>query len=181
MPRRLPQPSDDITVYLVLNDHGQFGIAYAETDPAEADRETIIRNFPTGQYSNALRVVAFNTAEGWSRDVSELCFWACTAVKQRFAYDDSLDVFGVHGVGGATGTLLTGVFAVATVGGTAGALEGNPAQLLFQFYGIAATLAWSGIVTFLLLKAIAIFVPLRVSEQGEVEGLDVTQHGEALQ
>jgi Amt family ammonium transporter len=53
--------------------------------------------------------------------------------------------------------------------------------LLFQFYGIAATLAWSGIVTFLLLKAIAFFVPLRVSEQSEVECLDVTQHGEALQ
>ena len=62
MSRRLPQPSDDVTAYLVLNDHGQFGIAYVETDPAEADRETIIRNFLTGQYSNALRVVAFNTA-----------------------------------------------------------------------------------------------------------------------
>src|SRR5271170_1911124 len=71
MPRRVPQPSDDVTVYLDLNDHGQFGIAYDETDPAEADRETIIRNFLTGQYGNALRVVAFNTAEGWSRDVSE--------------------------------------------------------------------------------------------------------------
>jgi hypothetical protein len=71
MPRRLPQPSDDVTVYLVLNDHGEFGIAYDETNPAEANRETIIRNFLTGQYSNALRVVAFNTAEGWSRDVSE--------------------------------------------------------------------------------------------------------------
>jgi hypothetical protein len=58
-------------MYLVLDDHGQFGIAYVETDPAEADHETIIRNFLTGQYSNALRVVAFNTAEGWSRDVSE--------------------------------------------------------------------------------------------------------------
>ena len=64
MPRRVLQPSDDVTVYLVLNDHGQFGIAYDETDPAEADRETIIRNFLSGQYSNAFRVIAFNTAEG---------------------------------------------------------------------------------------------------------------------
>jgi ammonium transporter, Amt family len=110
-----------------------------------------------------------------------ICFWACTAVKHRFGYDDSLDVFGVHGIGGATGTLLAGVFAVAAVGGTSGWLEGNPGQLLFQVYGIAATLAWSGVVTFLLLKTIAFFVPLRVSEQDEVEGLDVTQHGEALQ
>jgi Amt family ammonium transporter len=77
-----------------------------------------------------------------------------------------------------------GVFAVAAVGGTPGLLEGNPGQLLYQIYGIAATLAWSGrsgVVTFLLLKGIAFFVPLRVGEQAEVEGLDVTQHGEALQ
>jgi hypothetical protein len=56
---------------LVVNDFGKFGKAYVETDIAEADREAIIRNFISGQYSNALRVVAFNTAEGWSRDVSE--------------------------------------------------------------------------------------------------------------
>ena len=110
-----------------------------------------------------------------------ICFWACTAVKQRFGYDDSLDVFGVHGVGGATGTLLAGVFAVASVGGTPGWLEGNPAQVGYQLYGIAVTLAWSGVATFLVLRAVAFFVPLRVGEQEEMEGLDVTQHGEALQ
>jgi ammonium transporter, Amt family len=110
-----------------------------------------------------------------------ICFWACTAVKQRFGYDDSLDVFGVHGVGGATGTLLAGVFAVASVGGTPGWLEGNPAQVGYQLYGIAVTLAWSGLATFLVLRAIAFFVPLRVGQQDEMEGLDVTQHGEALQ
>jgi hypothetical protein len=71
MPRPVSEPSDDITVYLVLNDHGQFGLAYDETDPAKADRETIIRKFLTGQYDNALRVVAFNAVEGWSWDVSE--------------------------------------------------------------------------------------------------------------
>jgi hypothetical protein len=58
-PRSLPQSSEDVTVYLVLNDHGKHGLAYDETDPAEADRETIIRNFLSGQYSNALRVIAF--------------------------------------------------------------------------------------------------------------------------
>jgi hypothetical protein len=62
---------DDVTVYLVINDFGKFGRAFVETDIAEADRETVIRNFLSGQYSNALRVIAFNTAEGWSRDVSE--------------------------------------------------------------------------------------------------------------
>jgi hypothetical protein len=63
-PRRVPQSSEDVTVYLVLNDHGKNGSAYDETDPAEADRETIIRNFLSGQYSSALRVIAFNTRRG---------------------------------------------------------------------------------------------------------------------
>jgi Amt family ammonium transporter len=110
-----------------------------------------------------------------------VCFYACTSLKQRLGYDDSLDVFGVHGVGGATGTFSAGVFAVAAIGSTSGLLEGNPDQLRLQLYGIGATLAWSGIVTFILLKVISFLVPLRVSERNEVEGLDVTQHGEALQ
>jgi hypothetical protein len=67
----LPERSDDVTIYLVLNDYGKLGSAYVETDPAEADRKTIICNFLSGQYGNAVRVVAFNTAEGWSWDVSE--------------------------------------------------------------------------------------------------------------
>src|ERR1700734_336075 len=71
MSRRLPQPPDDITVYLVLIDHGKNGIAYDKTDPAEADLETTIQNFLIGRYENALRVMAFNVVEGWSRDVSE--------------------------------------------------------------------------------------------------------------
>jgi Amt family ammonium transporter len=86
-----------------------------------------------------------------------ICFWACTWLKLKLGYDDSLDVFGIHGVGGATGTLLTGVFAAAAVSATAGApgisglLEGNSAQVTTQLYGIAVTLVWSGIATFLLL------------------------------
>src|SRR5450755_304383 len=88
MPRLVSEPSDDVTVYLVLNDYGQFGIAYDETDPAQADRETIIRNFLSGQYSNALRVVAFNTAEGWSRDVSEEI--AGELLDRAFDADDDL-------------------------------------------------------------------------------------------
>ena len=110
-----------------------------------------------------------------------ICFWSCTKLKLRLGYDDSLDVFGVHGIGGATGTLLTGVFATASIGGTAGLLEGNAQQVAIQLYGIAVTLAWSGVATFVLLKVIGFFIPLRVSQQNEIEGLDVTQHGEALQ
>ena len=110
-----------------------------------------------------------------------VCFWSCTWLKHACGYDDSLDVFGVHGIGGATGTFLVGVFAARAIGGTAGLLEGNGKQVLIQLYGIAATTVWSGTATFVLLKAISAFVPLRVDKQSEIEGLDVTQHGEALQ
>ncbi len=117
-----------------------------------------------------------------------ICFWACTWLKRRIGYDDSLDVFGLHGVGGATGTLLTGVFAVAALsaspdnpGGSPGLIEGNARQLLVQLYGVVAILIWSGVLTYVLLKVIAFLLPLRVSQQHEIEGLDLTQHGEALQ
>jgi len=80
---RVPDYPDDVTVYLVVNDFGKLGKAYVETDITEADRETTIRNFISGQYSNALRVVAFNTAEGWSRDVrrtSQTRCWSALSI-----------------------------------------------------------------------------------------------------
>jgi len=110
-----------------------------------------------------------------------ICFFACTWLKQAIGYDDSLDVFGVHGIGGATGTLLTGVFATSAVGQAAGLLEGNGGQVLLQGLGVVVTAAWSAIGTLVLLKVIGAFIPLRVDKQSELEGLDLTQHGEALQ
>ena len=110
-----------------------------------------------------------------------VCFWACTWLKRRFEYDDSLDVFGVHGVGGMTGILLAGVFATASIGGTPGLIEGNPRLFLIQLFGVAVTFAWSAGATFVLLKLVGAFVPLRVSKGQELEGLDISQHGEALQ
>jgi len=110
-----------------------------------------------------------------------VCFWACTWLKRRFKYDDALDVFGVHGIGGMTGILLTGVFATASIGDKSGLLEGNPHLLVTQAYGVAVTLAWSAVVTYILLKLVGLFVPIRVSMQQELEGLDISQHGEALQ
>jgi Amt family ammonium transporter len=109
-----------------------------------------------------------------------VCYWACTRLKRRFGYDDSLDVFGVHGIGGATGTILTGVFATAAIGGVPGLIDGNGRQVLTQLYGIGVTLAWSGIVTFVLLKVINAFVALRVREDQEREGLDLSLHGEQI-
>src|SRR5947207_10284774 len=103
-----------------------------------------------------------------------VCFWACTSLKARFRYDDSLDVFGVHGIGGATGTLLCGVFATAALSvspelpnGAPGLFEDNPKQVLTQLYGIVAAAAWSGIATYLLLKVVQLFVPLRASPEDE--------------
>jgi ammonium transporter, Amt family len=94
----------------------------------------------------------------------------------------------VHGFGGATGTLLTGVFAVAALSagpdspaGMPGLIEGNARQVLIQLYAIVVTIVWCGVLTFVLLKIIEFLVPLRVSQQNEIEGLDLTQHGEALQ
>ncbi len=111
-----------------------------------------------------------------------VCFWACTKLKRQLGYDDSLDVFGVHGIGGLTGTLLTGIFAAAAItGGPSGWLEGNSRQLLIQAYGVGVTIVWSGVLTWGLLKVIDIVLPLRVSPANEVEGLDISQHGEALQ
>ncbi len=108
------------------------------------------------------------------------CFWASTWLKRRIGYDDSLDVFGVHGVGGIVGAILTGVFAVEAIGGTPGALEGNVGQIWTQIYGVAATIIYSGIATFVILKVIDLVVGLRVSEDEEREGLDITQHGESV-
>jgi ammonium transporter, Amt family len=117
-----------------------------------------------------------------------LCFYACTTIKLMCKYDDSLDVFGVHGVGGVTGTLLCGVFATAALSvspatpvGNPGLLEGHPIQVLTQLYGIVVTIAWSGGVTMVLLKIVGALTPLRASQEEEREGLDISLHGEALQ
>jgi Amt family ammonium transporter len=117
-----------------------------------------------------------------------VCFWACTALKERLHYDDSLDVFGIHGIGGTLGTLLTGIFATAAVSispempnGIGGVLEGNWNQLKIQAIGIAITGAWCAVVSFVLLKLIDRLVGLRVGIDAERMGLDISLHGEALQ
>jgi Amt family ammonium transporter len=114
-----------------------------------------------------------------------VCFIASTSVKKAFGYDDSLDVFGVHGVGGIVGALLTGVFADPSIsagaGDYAGLLYGNAHQLVVQIYGVVASLVWSGVVTLVLLLLIKAVMGLRVSEEAERDGLDLAVHGEAVQ
>jgi Amt family ammonium transporter len=115
------------------------------------------------------------------------CYWACTKLKLMLGYDDSLDVFGVHGIGGMIGVTLTGVFATAAVSidaatphGLPGLIDGNPRQVLIQLAGAAVTIAWSGIATFVILKLVGYVTPLRVTPEAEQMGLDVSLHGESI-
>jgi Amt family ammonium transporter len=116
-----------------------------------------------------------------------LCFWACTWLKERLKYDDSLDVFGIHGVGGILGTVLTGVFAVGAFtvtkelpAGQQGLIEGNAGQVVTQIVGVGIALVWCAIMTWVILKVVDALVGLRVSLDHERMGLDITQHGESV-
>jgi Amt family ammonium transporter len=109
------------------------------------------------------------------------CYFGATTLKNKLGYDDSLDCFGVHGVGGLVGAVLTGVFAVEAVGGTAGGLEGNWGQVGIQLWGIAATMGYAAFGSFVILKGIDLTVGLRIDEESEVVGLDISVHGEAVQ
>jgi len=143
-------------------------------------------------------LVAITPAAGWVFPGAALiiggvagviCFWAATGLKKALGYDDSLDAFGVHGVGGIVGALLTGVFAYGMLYKTddaeaalafSGLLYGNPDMLWIQAKSVLATMAYSAVATFILLKIVDAMVGLRVSEEEEREGLDVTQHGERV-
>jgi Amt family ammonium transporter len=110
-----------------------------------------------------------------------LCFWGSTSLKRMLGYDDSLDAFGVHGVGGITGAMLTGVFAVKDIGGTAGLIEGNGGQVVTQFIGVCSTLIYGFVASFIILKLLDLTIGLRVTEEQERQGLDVSLHGESVE
>ena len=111
-----------------------------------------------------------------------LCFWGATGLKHALGYDDSLDAFGVHGIGGFAGAILTGVFAVEAVGGDGkkGLIDGNAGQVLTQLWGCLVCMAWCAIVTFVILKVVDVVIGLRVTAEEEVEGLDINLHGETV-
>jgi Amt family ammonium transporter len=132
-------------------------------------------------------LVAVTPAAGFVGPMSAIALGAIAAVPSYFglvwraktALDDSLDVVAAHGVGGTVGALLTGVFAQKALNGIAdGALFGNPAQIAIQAMAVAATIVYSGVASFVLLKLIALAVPLRVSAADEDTGLDLSNHGE---
>jgi len=106
------------------------------------------------------------------------CYWAATSLKRALGYDDSLDVFGVHAVGGIIGAMLTGVFSAVSLGGSGLAHDTIPEQLIAQGLGVGVTIIYTAVVSFIILKVIDALIGLRVDEDSETEGLDVSQHDE---
>ena len=108
------------------------------------------------------------------------CFIAAVKLKHIFGYDDSLDAFGVHGVGGIIGAILTGVFCAPSLGGAGfgDGIDNIAAQVGVQVVGILATLVYTLVMTYVILKVVDIILGLRVNEEAETEGLDISQHDE---
>lgn len=154
--------------------------------------EWIMRRKPTvvGICSGAVAgLVAITPASGFVGPAGSLaigaaagivCYWGTTGLKHLFGYDDALDAFGVHAVGGTVGALLTGVFAVSEYGGTPGWIEGNAHQLINQAAGVAIVFSYDVVVTLIILKLIDWTIGLRVTEEVERDGLDLALHGEVV-
>ena len=179
--------------------NGAAGMAMAVTQIATAAAaltwmfvEWAVRGKPSvlGIVSGAIAgLVAITPASGFVDPTGALvigiaagigCFWGATSLKKMLGYDDSLDVFGVHGIGGIIGALLTGVFAVEAIGGTPGAIEGNVGQIITQIEGIAATIIYGAVATLIILKVVDVVVGLRVPEDVERSSLDLELHGETV-
>lgn len=162
------------------------GLAWMFTEWSLREKPSVL-----GIISGAIAgLVAITPAAGFVSPVGALCigiasgiicFWGATWLKRACGYDDSLDVFGIHGIGGIVGALLTGVFASEAIGGTKGLLEGNAGQVVTQAWGIVATVIWCAVASFIILKVIDMVIGLRVSEEVERDGLDVGLHGETIQ
>jgi Amt family ammonium transporter len=181
---------------------GWFGFAMAVTQIATAAAamgwmfaEWITKGKPSvlGAISGAVAgLVAITPASGFVLPGASIvigvaagviCFWSATALKHMLGYDDSLDAFGVHGVGGMVGALLTGVFAYGPLSATDASPDGSPgsfAQLKLQAIGVLSTLVYSGVMTLILLMVTKALVGLRVTTDEEREGLDIVLHGEQI-
>jgi Amt family ammonium transporter len=177
------------------------GMAAAATQVATAAAamawmimEWIINKKPSvlGMISGAVAgLVAITPASGFVDALGALyigiaagvvCYFASVWVKKWLGYDDALDTWGVHGVGGALGAMLTGAFAKNAINSSSKGwlYDGNGHQMLIQFYDVAAVFIYCGIGTFIILKIIDIVIGIRVSKEAEIEGLDITQHGESI-
>jgi Amt family ammonium transporter len=178
----------------------QAGMAMLVTHTATATAaftwmvvEWIMRGKPTviGICTGAVAgLVAITPASGFVGPIGSFfigiaagvfCYWGCTGLKHMFGYDDALDAFGVHAVGGAAGAILTGVFAIEQYGGTAGLIDGNAGQVINQAIGVITVFIYDAVVTLIILKVVDMFIGLRVSAEVEREGLDFALHGETVQ
>jgi ammonium transporter, Amt family len=130
---------------------------------------------PASGFVGPLGSIAIGVAAGI------VCYWGCTGLKHMLGYDDALDAFGVHAVGGIVGALLTGVFAIEQYGGTAGVLEGNAVQFINQCIGVAIVFVYDAVVSLIILVVINLVIGLRVTPEVEREGLDIALHGETVQ
>ena len=182
--------------------NGRAGMAMAVTQIATATAamgwmfaEWITKGKPSvlGAVSGAVAgLVAITPASGFvlpgasiiiGLAAGVICFWGATSLKHMLGYDDSLDAFGVHGIGGIVGALLTGVFAYGPLSATDASPEGTSggmAQFILQCEGGAATIVYSGVMTLIILMVVKVIVGLRVSEEEEREGLDLVLHGEQI-
>jgi len=173
-------------------------VATAAATLAWVGAEWTMRGKPSmlGAASGAVAgLVAITPACGWSGPMGAIvlglvaggvCFWSVTSMKRTFGYDDSLDVFGVHGVGGIIGALGTAIVAAPALGGTgvydyvanAVAEYDMKTQFISQMWGVGVALLWSGSVSWIGYKLVDMLVGLRVAEETERQGLDTTEHGE---
>jgi Amt family ammonium transporter len=182
--------------------NGRAGMAMAVTQIATAAAalswmyaEWFVKGAPSvlGAISGAVAgLVAITPASGFVLPLPALliggvaglvCFWAATKLKHMLGYDDSLDAFGIHCIGGIVGSLLTGVFAYGPLSATDASPDGSPGglhQLGLQAVGVVATLVYSGVLSLILLKLIDVIMGLRVTTEQERQGLDVTLHGEQV-
>jgi len=169
-------------------------IATAAASLAWMGAEWIVAKKPSvlGMISGAVAgLVAITPASGFVNPMGALliglaagvvCYLSAVHMKRLFGYDDSLDAWGVHGVGGALGAMLTGVFASNAINGSGKGwlIDGNGHQMLIQFYDVAATFVYCAVATLIILKVIDWTIGLRVSRDVEIEGLDVNLHGETV-
>jgi ammonium transporter, Amt family len=182
---------------------GQAGMAAAATQIATAAAtlswmfmEWIISKKPSvlGMVSGAVAgLVAITPASGFVNPMGSLiigiaagivCYGSAVHMKKLFGYDDALDCWGVHGVGGALGAIMTGMFASKAINSVAAKggwlTDGNFHQMIAQFYDVAIVFVWSGVMTFIILAVLKYTIGIRVSEEVEVEGLDINLHGEVV-
>ena len=183
-----------------LTSDGRAGMAMTVTQIATGTAslswmfaEWIVKGKPSalGAASGAVAgLVAITPASGFVGPIGSfvigiaagvICFWSTTSLKKMLKYDDSLDAFGVHAVGGAAGAILTGVFALKEItGGPNGWIEGNFSQVITQIEGVVIVIVFDVIASFIIYKVVDMIVGLRVSDEVETEGLDINLHGEVI-